>query len=323
MTVAPSIVAIGRSQVFQDALPAPATLRAYASDVAGYRAWCTKAGLVAFPAEPEVVGAYIVAASAQYAYATLRRRIAAISRESALDGTPLNTKHHAIRDTLRGIGRTRDGQNRRAAALTIADIRSLMSVCEKDICSEPVVRLTGLRDRALLLLAFAGAFRRSEVAAIDVAHIIWGEDGFIALVKAPAVAGIGRTLEIKIAAGQNAKTCPVAALKSWLDQADIRAGPVFRKIARGGHVQAGRLTGGGIWQIVKKRTAAAGLKATSSNEYLSPQSLRAGFVISAHDAGVPDHEIRNQTRHKHLATTRSYVQRARLAASGAINKVGL
>jgi integrase len=270
-----------------------------------------------------VVGAYIAAASADYAYATLRRQVAAIARMSALDGAPLNTKHHAIRDTLRGIGRTHGGRSRRAAALTIADIRALMCACEKDICGEPAASLTGLRDRALLLLAFAGAFRRSEVAAIDVAHIIWGEDGFIALVKTPSGNGIGRTLEVKIAAGQNAKTCPVAALKSWLDRADIRAGPVFRKIARGGHVQAGRLTGGGIWQIVKKRTAAAGLKASSSNEYLSPQSLRAGFVISAYDAGVPDDEIRDQTRHKNLATTRSYVRWARLATGGAISKVGL
>jgi hypothetical protein len=74
-------------------------------------------------------------------------------------------------------------------------------------------------------------------------------------------------------------------LRSWLDHADIRTGPVFRKVARGGHVQADRLTGAGVWQIVKKRTAAAGLKAPSSREYLSPHSLRAGFVTSTFALG--------------------------------------
>ena len=276
----PSTVAVGRSQVFQDVLDAPATLRAYASDVAGYRDWCTKADLVAFPAEPQVVGAYIVSASARYAYATLRRRVAAISRETALGGAPLNTKHPAIRNTLRGIGRTHDGRGRRAAPLTTADVRSLISACEKDICGEPAVRLTGLRDRALLLFALAGALRRSEVVGIDVAHITWDQQGFVALVKKPRGDAIGGTVEIRVAVSQNTDPCPVAALRSWLDLADIHAGPVFRKVARGGHVQADRLTGAGIWQIVKKRTAAAGLKPPSSHEYLSPHSLRTGLVTS-------------------------------------------
>lgn len=225
---------LAKSRLYQDAADAPATLRAYASDVSRFKAWCHQADLVAFPAKPEVVGAYVAAARARYAYSTLRRRVAAIARASALAGAPLDTKDHAIRETLRGIGRTQNGRARHAAALTTADLPPLMSICGRDICGEPAVRLTGLRDRAILLLA--------------------------------------------IAADQSAMTCPVADLRSWLDHADIRDGPIFRKVARGGHVQSDRLTGTGVWQIVRKRTASAGLKTASSDEYFSPQSLRAGLV---------------------------------------------
>lgn len=195
-------IALAKSRFYHDAADAPATVRAYASDVARLKAWCDQASLVALPAEPEVVGAYVAAAWAEYAYSTLRRRGAAIARASALAGAPLDTKHHAIRETLRGIGRTLDERGRRATALTTADLGSLMSECCKDICGEPAVRLTGLGDRALLLLAFAGAFRRSELVAIDVAHITWSQDGFTVLVTKSKHGGPGKGAEITIAAGR-------------------------------------------------------------------------------------------------------------------------
>ena len=117
-------IALAKSQAYQDAADAPATLRAYASDLANYQAWCIAHGFTPMPATPEVVGAYLAAAGEGYALPTLRRRVAAISRACGISGQPLDTKHPAIRETLRGIGRKHGAPPQRAAALTTAEISS-------------------------------------------------------------------------------------------------------------------------------------------------------------------------------------------------------
>jgi integrase len=121
------------------------------------------------PATSEVVGAYLAAAGEGYAMPTLRRRVAAIARACGVAGHPLDTKHPAIRETLRGIGRKHGSPPRRAAALTTAEVRKLSGACGND--------LAGARDRALFLVGFAGALRRSELVALDVEHITWTRAG--------------------------------------------------------------------------------------------------------------------------------------------------
>src|SRR3984957_9869792 len=154
-------IALAKSQAYQDAADAPATLRAYAADLANYKAWCDRHGFVAIPAAPEVVGAYLAAAGEGYAMPTLRRRVAAIARACGVAGHPLDTKHPAIRETLRGIGRKHGSPSRRAAAITTAEVRKLCRACGPD---------PGARDRALFLLGFAGALRRSELVGLDVEY---------------------------------------------------------------------------------------------------------------------------------------------------------
>ena len=134
----------------------PATLRAYATDLANYKARCDRHRFVAMPATPEVVGAYLAAAGEGYAMPTLRRRVAAIARACGVAGDPLDTKHPPIRETLRGIGRKHGSPPRRAAAITTAEVRKLCRACGPD--------LAGARDQAVFLLGFAGALRRSELS---------------------------------------------------------------------------------------------------------------------------------------------------------------
>ena len=147
-------MALAKSRAYQDAADAPATLRAYASDLANYKSWCERHGFEPMPAAPETVGAYLAAAGEGYALPTLRRRVAAIARACGVAGYPLDTKHPAIRETLRGIARKHGAPARRAAALTTAEIRKLSRACGTG--------LAGARDRALFLVGFAGALRRSE-----------------------------------------------------------------------------------------------------------------------------------------------------------------
>src|ERR1700690_3771437 len=132
-------MALAKSQAYQDAADAESTLRAYAADLANFEAWCAKHRFIAMPATPEVVGAYLAAAGEGYAIPTLRRRVAAIARACGVAGHPLDTRHPAIRETLRGIGRKHGSPSRRAAAITTAEVRKLCRAADQ-ISPAPATR---------------------------------------------------------------------------------------------------------------------------------------------------------------------------------------
>jgi integrase len=307
-------MALARAQAYQDAADAPATLRAYASDLKNYQAWCARYGMTALPATPEVVGAYLAAAGEGYAMQTLRRRVAAIARASGVAGHPLDTKHPAIRETLRGIGRTHGSRGRRSAALTTAELKKFSQVCE--------LGLAGDRDRALLLVAFAGALRRSELVALDVERLSWLDDGVKLLLEKSKTDKAGEGAEVMIVFGRHEATCPVRALRHWLDAAAIKAGPVFRKVNKAGRVEGRRLSEDAVRQVLLRRAAQAGVKGSLA-EPVSPHGLRAGFVTTAYRNGVPDEEIMGHTRHRSLTIMRSYVRRAKLSKASPAGKLGL
>lgn len=191
--------------------------------------------------QPEVVGAYLAAAGEGYAAPTLRRRVAAIARACGVAGYPLDTKHPAIRETLRGIARKRGAPARRSAALTTAEVKRLSRACGTG--------LAGARDRALFLVGFAGAMRRSELVALGVEHVTWTHSGMKLLIARSKNDAEGKGAEIAIPRGSSPETCPVTALQQWLTAAEISAGPVFRKVNCGGTVETARLVPDAVRQI--------------------------------------------------------------------------
>ena len=307
-------MALAKSQAYQDAADAPATLKAYAMDLANYEAWCLRSGFEAMPAKPDVVGAYLAAAGEGYAMPTLRRRVAAIARACGVAGHPLDTKHPAIRETLRGVGRTHGAPARRAAALTTLEVKALSRACGSD--------LAGLRDRALFLVGFAGALRRSELVGCDVEHIAWTDEGLRLRIERSKTDKGGVGAEIAISFGRSEESCPVTALHTWLDQAGIGNGPLFRKVNRGGKVEVARLSSDAVRQILLKRAMKADIQGSFA-EPVTPHGLRAGFVTTAYRNGVPDEEIMGHTRHRSLNTMRSYVRRAKLSQVSPASKLGL
>jgi integrase len=316
-TIAPTAraaMALAKSQAYQDAADAAATLRAYASDLKNFEAWCARHEMTALPATPQVVGAYLAAAGEGYAMQTLRRRVAAIARASGVTGYPLDTKHPAIRETLRGIGRTHGSRGRRSAALTTAELKKLSRVCEPG--------LAGDRDRALLLIGFAGALRRSELVALDVERLTWSGEGVTLLIEKSKTDKDGEGAEVMIVFGRHEDTCPVRALRRWLDSAAIKAGPVFRKVNKAARVEGRRLSEDAVRQILLRRAVQAGVKGSLA-EPVSPHGLRAGFVTTAYRNGVPDEEIMGHTRHRSLTTMRSYVRRSKLSKTAPAGKLGL
>ncbi len=201
---------------------------------------------------PRLVGAYLAAAGEGYAMKTLRRRVAAIARASGVAGHPLDTKHPAIRETLRGIGRTHGSRGRRSAALTTSELKKLSHVCKPG--------LAGDRDRALLLTAFASALRRSDLVAVDVEHLTWSDEGVKLLLEKSKTDKEGEGAEIMIVYGRHDATCPVQALKAWLENTSIKCGPVFRKFNKAGRIEARRLSEEAVRQILLRRASKAGVK---------------------------------------------------------------
>jgi integrase len=301
---------LARSQAYQSAADASSTLRAYKADLANFKAWCVERHLDPMPSTPEIVGAYLADAGRGYALSTLRRRVAAIARAHGIAKQPLDTRHPAIRETLRGIGRTHGEPPRRSAALATADIKQLVQICGDD--------MAGVRDQALFLVCFAGALRRSELVGLDVEHLTWTNDPDYPLEDGQG----GRRRGDRHPLRRRPETCPVEALRRWLDQSETLSGPIFRKVDRWGAVHTSRLDPDAVRQILKKRAAVAGLSGTIW-EPITPHGMRAGFVTTAYKNGVPDEEIMGHTRHRSLTTMRGYVRRAKLNTASPAGKLGL
>ena len=301
---------------YRAAADAPETLRAYRADLACFRAWCAGEGrAAAVPAPPETVGAYLAAVAPRYRLATLRRRLAALARAHRAAGHRLDTGHPAVRETLRGIARRHGAPQRRAAALATAEVRRLVAACRGD--------LAGLRDRALLLLGFAGALRRSELAAVEHEHLRVTADGLELLLPRAKGDQAGEGARVGVPRGQRAETCPVRAVEGWLRASAIRYGPVFVRVTRWGTVEPGRgLSGEGVRLVLRRRAEQAGVEGTWL-EPVSPHGLRAGFVTQATKAGLPDEAIMAHTRHKDAKAMRRYVRRARLLDDSPARKLGL
>lgn len=306
--------ALAAAVAYASGADAPNTRRAYAADWQHFSEWCAQAGAEALPAPPETVAAYLASMARTHALATLRRRLASIARAHRQAGRELWTGHAAIRGTLRGIARAHGRPQRRAAALATPEIRKLVAACGPDAA--------GLRDRALILLGYAGALRRSELVAVDREHIAFDAAGLrltIPRAKGDQEAQ-GETLGIP--RGQRPGTCPVRALEAWLQSSDCRFGPVFRRVDRWGGVERHRLHPSSVRQILLRRAAGAGLEGTAL-EPISPHGLRVGFVTQAYQAGLRDEEIMGHTRHRDLKTMRRYVRRARLMQDSPATKLGL
>ena len=290
-----------------------ATLRAYRADWDDFRAFCQGQTLNPLPATPATVAAYLASLAQSHGRAALQRRLAAIGQAHKLNGLPW-TIDAQVRHTLRGILRQHGVPPRRAAALSTAEIRTLVATCQTD--------LTGLRDRALLLLGYAGALRRAELVAITREDIHFTPDGLRLLIPRSKTDTDGQGAELGIPRGERRETCPVRAVQAWLAASGGEYGPVFRRIDMWGGLDDRALNPNAVRQILLRRAALAGLTVSAADR-LSPHGLRAGFVTTAYQAGVPDEAIMAHTRHRDHATMRRYVRRARLLTESPAKKLGL
>lgn len=269
---------------------APTTLRAYRADLDHFTAW---GGVI--PATDSMVANYLAAHAHILAIATLTRRLATISQAHAMIGVESPTGSALVRATMRGIRRSRGTAQKRAKPLLRDDLLLVLDHMGDDVRS--------LRDRALLLLGFAGGFRRSELVGLDAADLETVRQGMIVTLRRSKTDQEGHGRQIGIPLGRT-RHCPVAAVGKWLNIAHITDGPIFRSVDRHGHVSPNRLSGEAVCGIVRERLSASGIDTTG----YSGHSLRAGFVTSAAQAGIASHKIRAQTGHTSDAMLARYVR---------------
>ncbi|MBD0276007.1 MAG: tyrosine-type recombinase/integrase [Acetobacteraceae bacterium] len=283
---------------FAVAALAPATRRAYRDDWKRFKEWCDRRGLVALPAEPEVVAAFLAAgANAGLKPATVARRSAAIRYAHGLDRKEPPTSTMQVRATVAGIRRRQGVAPKRKTPATADRIAAMVALA-------PTGTLRGLRDRALILLGFAGAFRRSELVALRVEDLEETPDGLRVPIRRSKGDQEGAGQDIAIPHG--ARLRPLAAMREWLDAAGIESGPVFRRVRKNGRVGDEPLNAESVVEIIKSYAARAGLRP----EDFAGHSLRSGFLTSAAEAGASALRMAEVSRHKSLDTLLGYVRRA-------------
>lgn len=287
------------------------TLRAYQADWNHFKTWCENNARTPLPATAETIALYLSAQAEVLKTSTLQRRLVSLGEVHRNNRHVNPCEDPAVRAVWRGIRRSKGtSQEGKRPALT-EDIREMVASLPETI--------TGLRDRALILLGFAAALRRSELISIDVEDISFSRDGVVVTIRKSKTDQEGQGRKVGIPYGANRETCPVQSLEVWLSEAKLEQGAVFRGIDRYGRVHERRLSDRAVALIVKRALEAAGRDAS---EY-SGHSLRAGFATQAAMAGVEERLIQGQTGHKSLTVLRRYIREGSLFRDNAAAKVGL
>lgn len=287
------------------------TRRAYRSALERFRVWCEERGEVCLPAAPETVAAYLadLADSGRRA-STIALTAAAIAKAHVTAGYMSPSASPVVRAALSGIRRTIGVARQRKTPVLTDDLRAMLNALPAN--------LRGLRDRALLLVGFAGGFRRSELAALRREDLEFTADGVRVYLRRSKTDQDGAGRYVGIRFGQNPDTCPVRTLWEWLRRAGIDSGPVFRAVDRHGHVSDG-MTPQTVAIAVKRAAEAAGLDASR----YSGHSLRAGCVTQGYLNGAPVEAIMRQTGHRNTDTVNGYIRIADLFRDNVSARLGL
>jgi integrase len=293
---------------------ADATRRAYAADWRHYGAWCRRKALEPLPPDPQVIGLYLAACASEPAVGgkkpsavrTIERRLSAISWQCAQHGQPLDRADRHIAEVMSGIRRRHGRPPHQKEAVLADDLLRMTATLTHG--------LRGLRDRAILLVGFAGGLRRSEITGLDC-----GPDqsadatGWIEILD-PGI--LVRTKvktgwrEVEIGRGSSELSCPVVAVETWLKFARIGHGPLFRRIKDGKEVGSDRLTDRHVARLVKRTALAAGIRSdlpeAERGEKFAGHSLRAGLASTAE---VDERYVQKQLGHASAEMTRRYQRR--------------
>ncbi len=278
-----------------DASKAPATERAYAADWRDFRAFTASIGRDALPSDPETVALYVADLAARGRRpATIARKLATVGIYHKASGFESPTAHGVVRDVERGYRRKLGVAQQQKTALLRDPLLAVLAPIGTD--------LRGLRDRALILVGWAAALRRSELAALELRDLDFEREGVVLGICRSKRDQEGEGEEVAVPFAPELEQCPVRALQTWLDAARLAEGNIFRSIDRHGAIGA-KLSPWAIGEIVKARVAAVGLDGD-----FGAHSLRAGFATAAARGGFGEAAIMRHGRWKSAAVARRYIR---------------
>jgi site-specific recombinase XerD len=279
------------------------TQRAYAGDWKRFTTWCREHGREALPADVITVAAFVTAlAEAGKKVTTIQRHCASLSKAHQLAGFSTPTNDRQFKTLLEGISREKGVRQKQAPAFTLAYFKHVLQSIDS-------ARPDGVRDRALLLLGLSGAFRRDELASLDLAHLRFDEDGLVVELPKSKTNQHGAAEEKAIFFAPDRRSCPVRAVKDWLaflEQHGRTSGPLFLSFHKGQRLSRRRLSTFSLNEIVQ---------------------MRLGAPYTAHSIaklnGADDAEVMNQTKHKTTDMIRRYTRLDNIRQHNAAQKLGL
>ena len=290
------------------------TVRAYKSDFEDFSLFCVKNGFKTIPTDPKIVSLYLTYLSSKNVkISTIRRRLVSISVIHKIKGHYLDTKHPIIIQNFMGIKRTKGVNQKGKKPLLINDLKEIIDVINKQ--EEP--DLKKLRNKALLLLGFAGGFRRNELVSLNFEDLDFVFEGVKIKIKRSKTDQFGEGFMKGIPHFENYLYCPVKNLKNWLNISKIKKGPIFVRFSKGSKITNIRLTDQSVALIIKEYLTKAGI----DNKNYSGHSLRSGFATSAAEAGAEERSIMAMTGHKSTEMVRRYIKEASLFKNNALNKI--
>ena len=314
---------------FAERAKAENTKRAYRADWQCFRSWCAERGLDALPADVRTVTLYIADkaapsdGNAPLKVSTLERRLSAISQAHRMSGlpSPASTREEPLHSVWSGLVRVMGRAKDKVAPALTPDVIAMVEALPTVELTDGSRQLTtaAKRDRALLLVGFSGALRRSELAALTVADLGFGADGMRVRLRRSKADQEGEGATLGLHYGDRPLSCPVRAAQDWIRLFAITDGPVFRGVDRHGNVSNRALDSGSVARILKRAASRAGLDPKA----YSGHSLRAGFATQAARAGAHERAIMKHTRHKSEKVLREYIRDGQLFDENPTDSLGL
>ena len=292
------------------------TVRAYKSDFEDFSLFCVKNGFKSIPTDPKIVSLYLTYLSSKDVKpSTIKRRLVSIGVIHKMKGHYLDTKHPVIVENFMGIRRLKGVNQNGKKPILINDLKQIIDVINKQ--KEP--DLKKLRNKALLLLGFAGGFRRNELISLNLEDLDFVFEGLKIYIRKSKTDQFGEGFTKGIPFFDNYLYCPVKNLQKWLNISKLKKGPVFVRFSKGSNLTNIRLTDQSVALIIKDYLAKAGI----DNKNYSGHSLRSGFATSAAEAGAEERSIMAMTGHKTSQMVRRYIREANIFKNNALYKIKL
>ena len=292
------------------------TIRAYRSDFQDFSLFCVQNGFKSLPSDPKIVSLYLTQLSSKdIKISTIKRRLVSIGVIHKIKGHYLDTKHPLIIENLMGIKRRKGSNQKGKKPLLINNLKNIINVID----NQDRDNIKIFRDRTIILIGFAGGFRRNEIVSLDYEDLDFVKEGLKISIKRSKTDQFGEGLVKGLPYFDNSEYCPVVSTKNWIEISKIKSGPLFRRFRKGSNLSEYRLTDQTVALLVKKYLNLAGIE---SKNY-SGHSLRSGFATSAAEAGAEERSIMAMTGHKSTEMVRRYIKEANLFKNNALNKINL